>query len=82
MEHNILYPGERTEVVIYNDRGKEEAVHRMADVRNVTDAIAEAYNASGTDIPKEDLVFEVRNLTRGTSARYRMNAHGHTHLIV
>lgn len=50
--------------------------------RSLESAIREAVDNANLQVNPEDCVFEVANLTKGVTHRYRINAHGNLKLIV
>lgn len=48
---------------------------------SVEEAMDAAYEAEAADYPRQDCVFTVTDVTNGTSARYRFNAHNHKALL-
>lgn len=85
MESDRLRVGDKVLVKVYEDTGELAARSEGTGFHTVREAIDATYEsmADGDDkADKRDYVFEVSDLTTGTSARYRVNAHGNVRLIV
>jgi len=77
-----LHPADKVVVKIYEE-GKLADTFTGAGFHDVAEAIHAAYRSTDRNADAiEDYVFEVDNAVTGTSARYRINAHGNVKLIV
>ena len=77
-----LHPADNVVVKIYEE-GKLADTFTGAGFHDVAEAIHAAYRSTDCNADAiEDYVFEVDNAVTGTSARYRINAHGNVKLIV
>lgn len=81
METNRLRPDDKVKVGIECD-GRTVGEYTSDGSHNVAEAISRAYEEEDASYPAEDCVFTVTDLSKGTSERYRLNAHGHVKLIV
>lgn len=80
--NNRIKHGDKVKVAIYNEDGKLLGTNTGSDFDNLTDAIETSYTTvlpTAGDI--RDYVFEVSNITDGTSERYRLNADEHVRLL-
>lgn len=77
-----LHRQDKVKVEIYDDNADEIGVEEITNVTEVIDAIRDAANQAHLPNDIRDYTFKVSNLTTGTVARYRVNAHHHLHLIV
>lgn len=75
--HNI----DDVRIVMYLD-GREVDAHQGSGYHTVDEAVRDAFNASSrTNMPIEDYVFRVTDLSNDTTARYRINAGGHLRIL-
>lgn len=85
MERDRLRPDDKVMVKVYEDTGELAAESEATGFHTVREAIEATYESITDDENKADMrdyVFEVSDITTGTSARYRVNAHGNIKLIV
>ena len=85
MESDRLRPEDKVQVKAYEEDGELAAEGEATGFHTVREAIEATYESITDDENKADIrdyVFEVSNITTGTSARYRVNAHGNVKLIV
>ena len=74
MENNRIHPTDDVRVEFWFD-GKEIDTWQGSGFHAVSQAVNAAYDGSErANLNIEDYVFTVKNLTTGTSARYRVNA--------
>lgn len=83
METNRLHPGDRVKVTIFNEEGALVTSYESSGFHTVEDAVFSAIrNRLDGDENVKDYVYDVADESTGTEERYRINAHGHVHLIV
>lgn len=75
-----LHTADQVKVTVQSPEGKEIYQSTQTGYHNIEAAVEQA--AANIGANPEDCVFEVANLTTGTTHRYRINAHGHLKLIV
>ena len=81
MANNRIHPIDEVMIEIFFE-GKKVDTYQGSGFHTVEEAVDNAYEGSNrTPLDKEDYVFEVRNLTTGTEARYRVNAGEHVRII-
>lgn len=81
METNRIKPGQKVDVQITAESGDQLFTFTCNNVHNVTEAINEAYDASGIQESKLDFTYTVTNLDTNISERYRINAGGNVKLL-
>ena len=83
MEANRLRPDDLVKVTILNEEGALVATYESRGMHTVEDAVFSAIrNKLEGDENVKDYVYDVADESTGTEERYRINAHGHVHLIV
>lgn len=83
MENNRLRPDDKVKVTILDEEGAVITTYETTGMHTVEDAVFSAIrNRLEGDENAEDYVYDVADESTGTEERYRINAHGHVHLIV
>lgn len=81
MKANRLHPHDDVRIELYFN-GKLEDAYQGSGYRTISEAINAAYSGSSREnLNIQDYVFDVADLTTGTSARYRVNAGGNITLL-
>ena len=81
MMHNRIRPEDQVKIEICFD-GKEIDSFSGSGFHTIEDAVDTAYSESKhCDLDKRDYVYTVENITDGTSARYRFNAHDNLKIL-
>lgn len=80
MSINRIYPVDDVRIELYFD-GKLKDAYQGSGYDNIEEAIRAAYEGVRSNANIEDYVFDVENLTTGTSGRYRINAGGNVTLL-
>lgn len=81
MTHNTIHPIDDVKIAIYLD-GHKIDTYQGSGFHTLEEAIKNAYEGSDrTNVPDEDYVYEVTNMSSGTHARYRINAGGHVVIL-
>lgn len=80
MSINRIYPVDDVRIELYFD-GKLKDAYQGSGYDNIEEAIRAAYEGVRSNANIEDYVFDVKNLTTGTSGRYRINAGGNVTLL-
>ena len=74
MKADFLKIGEPTQVVMINADGKAVYTYDTTDVHDISEAVAQAYAASGETGQPQLYVYDVTNLQSGITHQYRVNA--------
>ena len=79
---NHLSPSDSVKIEIFTPTGYCISTWQGSGFSNLGEAVTAAYEGSGSlNMPAEDYVYTVTDLTRGTSARYRIDASGHLRIL-
>ncbi|MBD5347354.1 MAG: hypothetical protein HDR92_09560 [Bacteroides sp.] len=79
---NHLSPSDSVKIEIFTPTGYCISTWQGSGFSNLGEAVTAAYEGSGSlNMPAEDYVYTVTDLTRGTSARYRIDAGGHLRIL-
>lgn len=79
---DFLKPGNEVTVTIWGPDGSDLYQSTGKGYHSIEDAINESLSNAGLEINPELCVFEVTNLEKNVSHKYRLNAHGNLKLIV
>ncbi len=81
--HNHLSPSDHVRITVQGPNGGSHPSIESDGFNNVMQAIVTVCDTFGlTPADFADDTFLVENLTRNTSGRYRINAHGNLKLVV
>lgn len=80
MAINRLLPQDDVRIELYFN-GKLKDAYQGSGYENIEEAIRAAFEGTDGNLNIEDYVFEVKDLTTGTSGRYRINAGGNVTLL-
>ncbi|MBD5174148.1 MAG: hypothetical protein HDT08_05915 [Bacteroidales bacterium] len=80
MAINRLYPQDDVRVEIYYD-GKLKDAYQGSGYETIEEAVRAAFEGVKSNANIEDFVYEVKDLTTGTTGRYRVNAGGNVTLL-
>ena len=80
MAINRLYPQDDVRVEIYYD-GKLKDAYHGSGYDTIEEAVRAAFEGVKSNANIEDFVYEVKDLTTGTTGRYRVNAGGNVTLL-
>ena len=80
MAINRLYPQDDVRVEIYYD-GKLKDAYQGSGYDTIEEAVRAAFGGVKSNANIEDFVYEVKDLTTGTTGRYRVNAGGNVTLL-
>lgn len=80
--NNRLQPIDDVRVEITDINGKTVSAYQGSGYHTVEEAVMAAYEGGPDNLLDiRDYTFTVRNLSTGTVARYRMNAHDHLRIL-
>lgn len=80
MANNRLYPQDDVRVELYYD-GKLKDAYQGSGYETIEEAVRAAFEGVKSNANIEDFVYYVRDLTTGTSGKYRVNAGGNITLL-
>lgn len=79
---DTLKPADKVTVTVYAPDGSRIYQTTNTGFHNIEQAIKATVDKGELTSNPEDCVFEVTNRQTAVAHRYRINAHGHLHLIV
>lgn len=80
--NNHIAPIDSVRIEIFDPDGHRAATWQGSGFHTLSQAVAAAYEGSAPlNMPVEDYVYEVTDLTRNTTARYRINAGGNLRIL-
>lgn len=79
---DLLKREDEVTVSIYGPDDKCLYKFTTTGYHTLDEAVRDSIDKARLEINPENCVFEVTNLTKNVSHRYRLNAHGHLKLIV
>lgn len=79
---NRIKPIDDVRVEIIDDEGKKVDAYQGSGYHTVEEAVMAAYEGTAdAHLDARDYVYVVKNLTTGSEARYRFNAHDHLRIL-
>ncbi|MDE6048321.1 MAG: hypothetical protein K2G09_01320 [Paramuribaculum sp.] len=80
MANNRLHPQDDVRVELYYD-GKLKDAYQGSGYETIEEAVSAAFEGVKSNANIEDFVYDVKDLTTGTSGKYRVNAGGNITLL-
>lgn len=75
-------PDDEVKVMVFDNNGAMVFTYTARGFHNIETAIDKTFEVSGISGDIRDYTFRVTNIDTAATELYRINAHGHLHLII